>query len=119
LSAWLRKIWLEIKLFSTFFQRVVTHSQLKNRKIPTRRSTAGRTVTAGIRVSGLRRARRNPLGHSTLPSPEPDVGSRIVGRPRATKACIERVLSSWTIPTARIAEAVDMFLPLGLNKVDD
>jgi len=45
-----------------------------------------------------------------LPAPEPDIGSRIVGRPRVTKACIERVLSSWTIPLARIPEAVDVFL---------
>jgi hypothetical protein len=46
-----------------------------------------------------------------LPSPEPDVESSIVGRPGATKARIERVLSAWTILTARIPEAVDVFLP--------
>jgi hypothetical protein len=92
---------------------------MKNRKIPSRRSAAGRKVTAGIRVLAYRTARRNPHRHTALPSPEPDVGSRIVGRPRVTKACIERVFKLVDDTDGAYSRGRGCIFAVGLNKVDD
>jgi hypothetical protein len=105
----------EIKVFSTFCQRVVTKSQRRIERIQSVRSTGhGRIAPRDYPNGGPR------------PSPAGDTAAAgtgclilFISRPRATKACIERVLSSSTVPTARITEAVDVSLPFGLNKVDD